>query len=118
MQRAQRFALEMPIRYRGTGNVDWHEGTTINISTSGILFRAAASARPPADVQITVAFPAVIPGHAGAELRCRGTLIREVSGSSPHAAPVFAVAIGRCRIARRRDHAKNLNNIAFQLLPT
>jgi hypothetical protein len=38
--RAQRFPLRFPIRYRNIGMPDWKKGMTINISRTGILFRA------------------------------------------------------------------------------
>jgi hypothetical protein len=38
--RAQRFPLRFPIRYRNIDMPDWEKGTTINISRTGILFRA------------------------------------------------------------------------------
>ena len=38
--RAQRFQLHLPLRYRRLGEKQWHEGTTENISRSGMLFQA------------------------------------------------------------------------------
>src|SRR4029434_2806058 len=37
--RAQRFPLTLPIRCRRAGEEGWLEGVTINISSSGVLFR-------------------------------------------------------------------------------
>src|SRR5215813_4306965 len=38
--RAQRFQLHLPLKYRRLGEKIWHEGTTENISRSGMLFKA------------------------------------------------------------------------------
>ena len=38
--RAQRFNLQLPLKYRPIGEDDWRAGTTENISRSGMLFRA------------------------------------------------------------------------------
>src|SRR5580700_886196 len=37
--RAQRFNLHLPLKYRPLGEPDWRDGTTENISRSGMLFR-------------------------------------------------------------------------------
>ncbi len=38
--RAQRFVLELGLQYRASGQTEWHEGRTENISHTGVLFRA------------------------------------------------------------------------------
>src|SRR3974390_258670 len=38
--RAQRFNLHLPLRYRRVGEQGWRNGTTENISRSGMLFLA------------------------------------------------------------------------------
>ena len=38
--RAQRFNLHLPLRYRKVGEQGWRNGTTQNISRSGLLFEA------------------------------------------------------------------------------
>src|SRR3974390_2499968 len=38
--RAQRFNLQLPLRYRRVGEEGWRSGTTENISRSGMLFLA------------------------------------------------------------------------------
>ena len=43
--RAPRFSLRLPIRYRTVGEPAWHDGTTENISRSGVLFRGAVFCR-------------------------------------------------------------------------
>jgi hypothetical protein len=42
-QRARRFSLPLPVRYRIATAADWLSGTTRNLSDSGILFTADQS---------------------------------------------------------------------------
>src|SRR5581483_8833518 len=44
--RAQRFNLNLPLRYRLLGEENWRLGTTENISRSGLLFRAEEMLQP------------------------------------------------------------------------
>jgi hypothetical protein len=115
--RAQRFAMKMPICYRPHDAEDWQEGTTVNVSASGVLFRAAHALTTPGGLQFTLCLPVVIAGDAGAEIRGHGTIIREVTGAAVVEAPLFALSIERYRIVRRKapkigeqkDHEKSLN---------
>ena len=38
--RAQRFPLQFPLCFRETGEAHWMEGTTLNVSRTGMLFRS------------------------------------------------------------------------------
>lgn len=110
-QRAQRFALEIPIRYCSIGTVVWHEGKTVNISTSGILFRTADLLQPSTALNIALSIPFAIPDEAHVQIRCRGRLIRDASGAG--GAHVFAVSTGRYRIVRlprRSREAQSMEN--------
>src|SRR5580692_2608246 len=44
--RAQRFNLHLPLRYRKVGDQGWRQGTTSNISRSGLLFNAEEVLQP------------------------------------------------------------------------
>lgn len=111
VNRAQRFALAIPMRYRGNKVEVWQEATTVNVSTSGILFRPAQPFLPPRVLHIALALPALISGKSGAEIRCRGTFVRQVSGASQEEAPMFAVTIGRCRIVRKRGRSGEVSSL-------
>lgn len=102
VERAQRFLLETPIRYWANEAGDWEEGKTVNISATGVLFRTARPSRPPAGLRFTLTLPEVVFGEAGAEIRCRGKLIREVIRSSPDEMPMFALSIDRYQIVRKK----------------
>ncbi len=79
--RAPRFLLNLPIEYRPAGRPDWHQGTTLNISRSGVLFRTVPTARDTGQT-LTVEVPVEIkillsgsPAGVG-ELKCEGRIVR------------------------------------------
>jgi PAS domain S-box-containing protein len=80
--RAQRFNLHLPLKYRLLGEDDWHQGTTQNISRSGLLFQAEEEIPAAAQLEINLVLPAEIAGLAAAEVVCRGEIVRTVAPSS------------------------------------
>ena len=103
LPRAQRFVTELPFRYRVAGTQEWHEGWTANISTSGVLFRAAQVLQLQTVIDMVVTLPAVMPGSASAELQCRGLIVRKATEKSIHPAPVLAASIMGYRVVRQRQ---------------
>jgi PAS domain S-box-containing protein len=79
--RAQRFQLHLPLRYRRLGEKMWHEGTTENISRSGMLFKADEELQPSSQLEINLVLPAEIAGLSATEVVCRGEVVRTVAGS-------------------------------------
>jgi hypothetical protein len=88
--RARRFPLTLPIRCRRAGEGGWIEGTTINISSSGVLFRTSEPLDVDTQVEMSIAL-GEFPTRAG-ELRCDGYIVRIESGDSrtPSMAAVFS----------------------------
>jgi PAS domain S-box-containing protein len=91
--RAQRFNLQLPLRYRRVGDLDWHVGTTENISRSGLLFRAEEMVQPAAQLEISLVLPAEIAGLASAEVICRGEVVRAMQPEQPSVSPALAAKI-------------------------
>ncbi len=60
--RATRFDLHLPLKYRQVGESGWREGTTENISRSGMLFQAEECIAPNAQLEINLVLPAEIAG--------------------------------------------------------
>jgi hypothetical protein len=100
--RAQRFVAELCVRYREAGTEVWYEGRTANISTSGVLFRAAQVLRPQTEIEMALTLPAVVRGEASAELRCRGSIVRSEAGAVIDVSPVMAASIVAFRFAHPR----------------
>jgi hypothetical protein len=104
VSRAQRFAVQLPIRYKKIGGRRWFEGKTENISRSGILFRANRVLKLRTAIQMSFILPAWGQAEGPGEVLCQGSVVRTVAavGTNP---PCVAASIQRYRIrsqARRK----------------
>jgi PAS domain S-box-containing protein len=91
--RAQRFQLHLPLRYRRLGEKIWHEGTTENISRSGMLFQADEVLQPSSQLEINLVLPAEIAGLSATEVVCRGEVVRTVEPNAKALSPALAARI-------------------------
>ena len=91
--RAQRFNLHLPLRYREVGEQGWRQGTTANISRSGLLFKAEEVLQPNAQLEINLVLPAEIAGLSPTEVVCRGEVVRSVQGEGTVTSPELAAKI-------------------------
>ena len=91
--RAQRFPISTPILYRERGESEWSEGTTVNISRSGILFRSSRELQPKSMLEMMILFPAEITGGAAADVVCWGPVVRSDKPAPPDPRPCFAASI-------------------------
>jgi CheY-like chemotaxis protein len=91
--RAQRFYIQLPLRYRRLGENEWHEGTTENISRSGMLFEADELLQPAAQLEINLVLPAEIAGLSSTEVVCRGEVVRTVQSRAETVSPALAARI-------------------------
>ncbi len=91
--RAQRFKLNLPVRYRLLGEDDWRQGITENISRSGLLFRVDQLLEPSSQVEISLVLPPEIAGLSAAEVVCRGEVVRAMRGEHPSDNPALAAKI-------------------------
>jgi CheY-like chemotaxis protein len=80
--RAQRFNLHLPLRYRKLGDQGWLQGTTANISRSGLLFKAEEVLQPNVQLEINLVLPAEIAGLSPTEVVCRGEVVRSVDADA------------------------------------
>jgi PAS domain S-box-containing protein len=93
--RAKRFNLHIPLKYRLVGEGAWRDGTTENISRSGVLFRAEELVQPQAQLEINFVLPPEITGLSTAEVVCRGEVVRTVRSEPPGINPALAAKILR-----------------------
>ncbi len=91
--RAQRFKLNLPVRYRLLGEDRWRQGTTENISRSGLLFRVDQLLEPTSQVEISLVLPPEIAGLSAAEVVCRGEVVRTMEAPHPTGNPALAAKI-------------------------
>jgi two-component system, cell cycle sensor histidine kinase and response regulator CckA len=93
--RARRFNLQIPLKYRLVGERSWSQGTTENISRSGVLFRAEKVIQPQTQLEINLVLPPEITGLSRAEVICRGEVVRAVHSELPTMNPALAAKILR-----------------------
>lgn len=104
--RAERFPIRTSLRYRESGESAWSEGTTLNISRSGVFFRAEREVDPKTVLEMRIQFPAEVVGEAPANVLCWGPVVRTVPPESPHGLPAVAVEILRYRFARDESNGE------------
>jgi hypothetical protein len=73
-----RFPIIRELRYRvlgGRGNAGWGTGETLDISSTGILFRAETPLPPGKRLELSISWPAQLDGKCALKLvaRCRVT---------------------------------------------
>jgi len=99
--RAPRFPIEMFLRYRPSGEIGWREGTTVNISRSGVLFQVDQLLEVGTPIEMSFALPVEIGGEAGAEVSCRAQVVRTVMPPSTDTPPAIAATILEYCFVRR-----------------
>ena len=92
-RRAQRFAIRAHVRFRRTGETNWCEGNTENISRSGLLFRAEDFLQPKTSVEIRFMLPVEVSKEPAAEVICRGTIVRTMSPTNGQGSHMLAATI-------------------------
>ena len=98
--RAQRFGIQIHLRYRLSGDSKWWKGTTENISRSGVLFRGEEFAEPNTPVELSFVLPKEIFGGRAAEVVCRGIVVWSERSRDEGAFPTLASTISHYRFIR------------------
>jgi two-component system, cell cycle sensor histidine kinase and response regulator CckA len=93
LSRAQRFQLQLPLKYRRLGEEKWHDGQTRNISRSGLLFQAEDLLQPNVVLEINLVLPSEIAGLSPTEVVCRGEVVRTVMANGEQVPPALAAKI-------------------------
>ena len=99
-ERARRFELQIPLRYRANGDSQWRRGTMKNISSSGVLFQGEVWTEPSTPVEISFVLPKKILGEEAAEVVCRGTVMRSLRLANGVDRSLFASTISSYRFVR------------------
>jgi len=95
---AQRFALQIRVRYRLGGEGGWRHGETENISSSGVLFRSHCAAEAGTPLELCLILPPLSSG-AAAQVICRGVIVRSALADN-NDLPALAVRILNFRLVR------------------
>jgi hypothetical protein len=102
MRRAQRYAMQVPLRFRAEGRDEWHEAVIQNISGSGILFSASECSHIDAD---RLEFIFLLPGGGAAKVTCIGRVARVVPRTKVASPCEIAVSIDRYHFERPSNEA-------------
>jgi hypothetical protein len=91
--RARRFPIAAELLYREHGKSAWRTGTTINVSRSGVLFRADGKA-PGSTRPLDFILKLPLNGESPApHVRCRGHVVRVEQGMLAGGGDSVAVSI-------------------------
>jgi hypothetical protein len=96
--RAPRFSIRTAVQYRVSHEQDWHEGTTVNISRTGILFQTDHDVPKQTELELRVLFPAEATGASAMNVICWGPVVRK-DVDVPPGILKMAAAIQRYRFA-------------------
>jgi hypothetical protein len=101
-RRARRFALHLPVYFRPPQSPTWLEGTTENISYTGVLFRSPSPFVPETLLELRLQLPVGTKHESRAsEIRCKGEVVRVEHRNAPETATALGVAIRDYHIVRR-----------------
>ncbi len=92
-RRARRFPIATSLSFREHGQTEWREGTTVNFSHSGVLFRttgALPAVGHAVDFVVTLPLNGVTPAP---RVRCTGHVVRQVENGAPDGSSAVAVMI-------------------------
>lgn len=95
VMRHTRFQVRTRLCYRILGEREWREGTTVNISKSGVLFEAEEPVNLGTRIEMRFSLPVQTRNEPGTTVTCRGVIVR-----SPGYAMV-AARISSSRLVRR-----------------
>ncbi len=76
--RERRLKHEVPLLFRVKGTQDWAEGSTENVSKSGLLFRSPSSFEPHTKLELKLQMPKELTGDAPAEVVCQAMVRRVI----------------------------------------
>jgi hypothetical protein len=91
--RAPRVATGNFLRFRSAGQSEWTQGVTFDVSPTGVLFRANKVLEVHAIVQLNFVLPFEIAGKDGAEVFCRGQIVRTIMPATNDGQPHMAAKI-------------------------
>ena len=100
VERARRFALHLPVYIRQPHSPTWLEGTTENISYTGLLFHSSYPLAPETALELRLQLVVGPKRRDGAEIRCKGAVVRVEQRNVPETPIALAVAIRDYRIVR------------------
>ena len=74
--RASRLSISTALRYRFRGTREWREGMLVNISTTGVLFRADSAIKPGSRIEMQFSLPMQTEKVSSTLVSCHGVIVR------------------------------------------
>lgn len=99
--RPKRFPLKVPVQYRVAGEQRWNQGSTHDMSCTGMLLDGRHHLRTLAPVEIKFQVPPEVSGGAPLEVLCRGYVARILGSRLPLVKNRFGVAVADYRLLDR-----------------
>ena len=88
--RDSRYPLVVPMEYRHTREQGWHEGRTINVSGSGVLFEGPQGLQTGTPVELRLSLRGVAPGIVPDRFSCTGRIMRVAPAAAEPSGSVMA----------------------------
>jgi hypothetical protein len=96
--RAKRYGLHVPVYFREPGSPTWLEGTTENVSHSGVLFQSSLALSLNTALELRLQVVGASKNRERAEIRSKGVVVRVERRDLPETPSALAVAMRDCRI--------------------
>jgi hypothetical protein len=100
-ERARRFVLQLPVYFRPPHSPTWLEGTTENISYTGLLLRSTHLLVPDTSLELRLQLATGPKLNNASEIRCKGAVVRVEQRNAPETPVALAVSISGYRIVRQ-----------------
>jgi hypothetical protein len=88
------------VHFRESGEDDWKEGQSMNISRTGILFRSENAPKTHATLEMRIVFPKEVTGLTPMNVVCWGPVMRIESPILADPRRASAVAIRRHKLSQ------------------
>lgn len=99
-ERAKRFPLRLPVYFRELDSPTWLEGTTENISYTGMLFLSSSALALESTLDLKLRLGVGIKGGMPPEVLCKGVVVRQEQRRAQQASVALAIAIRDFSIVR------------------
>ena len=100
-RRAQRFFLNLTMRYRMDGEENWHHGGVVNMSCSGVLFHGEVGVKKGTRIDLSIDLPCAANERLGAKIEATGVVVRALGQETSDSGSLLAAQLTRQRIVRR-----------------
>jgi len=103
-ERAQRFPIRIPVRYRLPRSSDWFVACTENVSRSGLVFRTERVFEPATTLDIRLELPQTdYNDSVRGEVVCKGEVVRVDESDEEGIPQTVAVSIRQYRLTQKRQ---------------